>query len=116
MDGWAKALGGGRIPSPSPRVADAVRHTLPAVVLAACRWLQVPGKEAQSTAVSRCVLELQRVLPRARFVYCSATGVSGEQGVGGLAVCGVQAPPPDCSSLVPRSSHCHALTDSAGSL
>lgn len=29
--------------------------------------------------VSTTVLELQRLLPRARFVYCSATGVSGER-------------------------------------
>ncbi|KAL4859390.1 Protein strawberry notch 1 [Chlorella vulgaris] len=36
----------------------------------------VPGKEKQSTKVSSCVLDLQRLLPRARFVYCSATGVS----------------------------------------
>ncbi|KAL4431062.1 hypothetical protein ABPG75_006318 [Micractinium tetrahymenae] len=42
----------------------------------------VPGKEKQSTKVSQCVLELQRQLPRARFVYCSATGVSE---VGNLA-------------------------------
>ncbi|KAI7844526.1 hypothetical protein COHA_001884 [Chlorella ohadii] len=42
----------------------------------------VPGKEKQSTKVSTTVLELQRLLPRARFVYCSATGVSE---VGNLA-------------------------------
>lgn len=42
----------------------------------------VPGKEKQSTKVSQCVLELQRQLPGARFVYCSATGVSE---VGNLA-------------------------------
>ncbi|KAK9814268.1 hypothetical protein WJX72_003136 [[Myrmecia] bisecta] len=36
----------------------------------------VPGKEAQSTKVATAVLELQKVLPRARIVYCSATGVS----------------------------------------
>lgn len=36
--------------------------------------------------VSTTVLELQRLLPRARFVYCSATGVSGAgwSGVVGL--------------------------------
>ncbi|GAB4817714.1 hypothetical protein N2152v2_004760 [Parachlorella kessleri] len=33
-------------------------------------------KESQSTKVATCVLELQRMLPRARVVYCSATGVS----------------------------------------
>ena len=31
-------------------------------------------KESQSTKVATCVLELQRMLPRARVVYCSATG------------------------------------------
>lgn len=34
------------------------------------------SKESQATKVSLCVLELQRALPRARIVYCSATGVS----------------------------------------
>ncbi|DBA97285.1 hypothetical protein WJX77_012218 [Trebouxia sp. C0004] len=36
----------------------------------------VPGKEAQSTKVASCVLQIQQILPRARVVYCSATGVS----------------------------------------
>eukprot|EP00892_Ulva_mutabilis_P003294 jgi/Ulvmu1/1336/UM011_0064.1 len=36
----------------------------------------VPGKEGQSTKVSAAVIELQRRLPQARCVYCSATGVS----------------------------------------
>jgi P-loop containing NTP hydrolase pore-1 len=36
----------------------------------------VPGKEASSTKVSMAVMELQERLPRARVVYCSATGVS----------------------------------------
>ena len=36
--------------------------------------------------VSSTVLELQRLLPRARFVYCSATGVSE---VGGLQLVGL---------------------------
>jgi hypothetical protein len=36
----------------------------------------VPGKEGQSSKVSAAVLELQRALPMARAVYCSATGVS----------------------------------------
>jgi hypothetical protein len=36
----------------------------------------VPGKEAQSTKVAAAVIELQRRLPRARVLYCSATGVS----------------------------------------
>jgi hypothetical protein len=48
---------------------------LPAALPAAKN--HVPGKEKQSTKVSSCVLDLQRLLPRARFVYCSATGVSG---------------------------------------
>lgn len=36
----------------------------------------VPGKEGQSTKVAAAVIELQRRLPHARCVYCSATGVS----------------------------------------
>jgi hypothetical protein len=36
----------------------------------------VPGKEAQSTKVATAVIELQRRLPNARVLYCSATGVS----------------------------------------
>lgn len=48
----------------------------------------VPGKEKQSTKVSQCVLELQRQLPGARFVYCSATGVSG--GCAGKAAWGAR--------------------------
>jgi hypothetical protein len=36
----------------------------------------VPGKEAQSTKLAAAVIELQRQLPHARCVYCSATGVS----------------------------------------
>lgn len=34
-------------------------------------------KESQSTKVATCVLELQQLLPRARVVYCSATGEQG---------------------------------------
>lgn len=34
------------------------------------------GKDAASTKVATAVLELQRALPQARVVYCSATGVS----------------------------------------
>lgn len=34
------------------------------------------GKDAVSTKVATAVLELQRALPQARVVYCSATGVS----------------------------------------
>ena len=36
----------------------------------------VPGKEGQSTKVAAAVIDLQRALPMARTVYCSATGVS----------------------------------------
>lgn len=36
----------------------------------------MPGKEGQSTKVAAAVIELQRRLPHARCVYCSATGVS----------------------------------------
>ena len=35
-----------------------------------------PGKEAASTKVATAVQEVQNLLPRARVVYCSATGVS----------------------------------------
>ncbi|KAK9798140.1 hypothetical protein WJX73_007295 [Symbiochloris irregularis] len=44
-----------------------------------------PGKEAQSTKVATAVLELQEKLPRARVLYCSATGVSE---VGNMAYMG----------------------------
>jgi hypothetical protein len=33
-------------------------------------------KEGQGTKVAAAVIELQRALPAARVVYCSATGVS----------------------------------------
>lgn len=36
----------------------------------------VPGKEAQSTRVALCVLQIQEQLPAARVVYCSATGAA----------------------------------------
>lgn len=36
----------------------------------------VPGKEAASTKVSAAVIALQERLPKARVLYCSATGVS----------------------------------------
>ncbi|KAK3286832.1 hypothetical protein CYMTET_5621 [Cymbomonas tetramitiformis] len=36
----------------------------------------VPGSESQSTKMAACVIQLQQLLPRARIVYCSATGVS----------------------------------------
>ena len=35
-----------------------------------------PGKESASTKVAACVIAIQAALPRARVVYCSATGVS----------------------------------------
>uniref|UniRef100_A0A383VKE6 UBA domain-containing protein n=1 Tax=Tetradesmus obliquus TaxID=3088 RepID=A0A383VKE6_TETOB len=35
-----------------------------------------PGKEAQSTKVASAVIDLQAMLPNARVLYCSATGVS----------------------------------------
>jgi hypothetical protein len=38
--------------------------------------LSTPGKEAASTKVATAVIALQAALPRARVVYCSATGVS----------------------------------------
>ncbi|XP_033638096.1 protein FORGETTER 1-like [Asterias rubens] len=36
----------------------------------------VPGKEEQSTKVAAAVVTIQRMLPKARVLYCSATGVS----------------------------------------
>ena len=36
----------------------------------------VPGKEEASSKVAKAVIELQRSLPNARVVYCSATGAS----------------------------------------
>lgn len=36
----------------------------------------MPGKEGQSTKIATAVIELQKALPMARAVYCSATGVS----------------------------------------
>ena len=35
-----------------------------------------PGKEQRSTKVALAVSMVQKMLPRARVVYCSATGVS----------------------------------------
>ncbi|XP_069103404.1 protein strawberry notch homolog 1-like isoform X2 [Argopecten irradians] len=36
----------------------------------------VPGKEHASTKVAMAVMSIQRMLPKARVVYCSATGVT----------------------------------------
>ncbi|XP_060078626.1 uncharacterized protein LOC132558114 [Ylistrum balloti] len=36
----------------------------------------VPGKEQASTKVAMAVMSIQRMLPKARVVYCSATGVT----------------------------------------
>ncbi|KAJ8030843.1 Protein FORGETTER 1 [Holothuria leucospilota] len=36
----------------------------------------IPGKEQNSTKVAMAVTSIQRMLPKARVVYCSATGVS----------------------------------------
>ena len=36
----------------------------------------IPGKEQRSTKVALAVCMVQKMLPRARVVYCSATGVS----------------------------------------
>jgi hypothetical protein len=40
------------------------------------------GKEGASTKVATCVVEMQAALPRARVVYCSATGVSDVANMG----------------------------------
>ncbi len=52
---------------------------LPCSQLLYWRWQAknfVPGAEGKSTKVSATVLALQEQLPKARIVYCSATGVS----------------------------------------
>ena len=36
----------------------------------------LPGNEKSSTKVAMAVIELQRILPKARVLYCSATGVT----------------------------------------
>lgn len=36
----------------------------------------IPGKEQRSTKVALAVSMVQKMLPQARVVYCSATGVS----------------------------------------
>ena len=36
----------------------------------------IPGKEQRSTKVALAVSMVQKMLPRARVLYCSATGVS----------------------------------------
>ncbi|XP_074658013.1 uncharacterized protein LOC141910988 [Tubulanus polymorphus] len=36
----------------------------------------IPGKEQNSTKIALAVTEIQRILPKARVLYCSATGVS----------------------------------------
>ncbi|KAF6265497.1 hypothetical protein COO60DRAFT_1623874 [Scenedesmus sp. NREL 46B-D3] len=48
------------------------------VVLDECHKAKnfMPGKEAQSTKVASAVIDLQAMLPNARVLYCSATGVS----------------------------------------
>jgi hypothetical protein len=46
----------------------------PRALLSSAR--STPGKEAASTKVATAVIALQAALPRARVVYCSATGVS----------------------------------------
>lgn len=35
-----------------------------------------PGKEKEASKIAKCVIELQRRLPNARVLYCSATGVA----------------------------------------
>ena len=65
----------GAPPTP-PRMSCIPLPPLPPPVSSAKNF--VSGSEAQSTKVSLCVLGLQAALPRARVVYASATGVSGE--------------------------------------
>jgi P-loop containing NTP hydrolase pore-1 len=56
----------------------------------------VPGAEGKSTKVSATVLALQEQLPKARIVYCSATGVS------------------ESHDLTFLSERCHSRSDSWG--
>ncbi|CAH3184429.1 unnamed protein product [Porites lobata] len=44
----------------------------------------VPGKEESSTKVALAVTTIQRMLPKARVVYCSATGVTDVKNVVGV--------------------------------
>ena len=46
------------------------------------------GKEQASTKVALAVTNLQRLLPRARVLYCSATGVSDVKNMVSL-LCGL---------------------------
>lgn len=50
--------------------------TWPAADVAPRLRRSTPGKEAASTKLAAAVIALQTALPRARCVYCSATGVS----------------------------------------
>lgn len=73
-DGRAGVAVGRMFPSVAPGTWPP-QHTI--AWARACRAKNyVPGKEAQSTKVAAAVIELQRSLPMARTVYCSATGVS----------------------------------------
>jgi len=53
-------------------------HTLHACPCLQCHKAKnfTPGKEAASSKASAFVLDIQRRLPLARVLYCSATGVS----------------------------------------
>ncbi|XP_073256050.1 protein strawberry notch homolog 1-like [Porites lutea] len=44
----------------------------------------VPGKEESSTKVALAVTTIQRMLPKARVVYCSATGVTDVKNMVGV--------------------------------
>eukprot|EP00878_Enallax_costatus_P032695 GHUV01035950.1.p1 GENE.GHUV01035950.1~~GHUV01035950.1.p1 ORF type:complete len:643 (+),score=180.98 GHUV01035950.1:954-2882(+) len=51
-----------------------------------------PGKEAQSTKVASAVIEIQALLPNARVLYCSATGVSEVANMAYMARMGLWGP------------------------
>eukprot|EP00775_Hariotina_reticulata_P007699 gene7699-7898_t len=58
--------------------SDALMHWEGVLVFDECHKAKnfTPGREAQSTKVATAVIELQSLLPNARVLYCSATGVS----------------------------------------
>ena len=71
----------------------------------------VAGNEAASTKVATSVIALQLAMPRARVVYCSATGVSEVQNMGYMIRLGTLAPP----RIRPRAAWRLALSPRATS-
>eukprot|EP00798_Chlamydomonas_sp_ICE-L_P028196 gene28196-31292_t len=63
-----------------------------------CHKAKNHGKDGTGTKVAATVIELQKVLPQARVLYCSATGVS--EGLRGKLYCFKQG---FCTALLPGS-------------